>query len=209
MKTKRDIKHYINYIIDNCLLISVIAVLLSSYILWFVLKRGTGLHGDPFCQQFGTGSVGNYYTVLEWPRYTWIDIHNWASIALLAIVVFHIIFHWRWIVESVMRAKRYFAFPMMKVREQFIVATALFIFFMIECLSGFVVWLILPRGLCDYAAMLSGGARTFWGLQRNIWLDIHVWLALAIISILIIHLMSNWKWILNITKKVLRTFFKI
>jgi hypothetical protein len=206
-KMKRGSKNYINYFMDILLLLSVIVTLVSSFILWFVLPRGQGAH-FAMCAQSGRGITGNYYEVLGWPRYIWIDIHNWASVALFAVVVLHIMFHWSWIVETIKRAKSYFIAPIRKAGEQFIAAVSLLVLFILDCFSGFVVWLILPRGAQDYYNMLSGIGRTFWGLQRNIWVDIHVWLAISIISIMIIHLILNWSWVVNISKKIFNGFIK-
>jgi hypothetical protein len=201
MKIKRVFKNYVNYFIDIVLALSVIVTLTSSFILWFVLPRGGGAHFY-MCAQSGYGFGGNYYTVFDWPRYVWIDIHNWASVILLAIVLLHIVMHWSWILETAKRAKSYFSGPVKKVSEQFIASVVLFILFMADCFTGFVVWLILPRGALDYNNMIVGAGRTFWGLQRNIWVDIHVWLAIAIISVIIIHIALNWKWVVNVSKKL-------
>ncbi|GAI78805.1 unnamed protein product, partial [marine sediment metagenome] len=37
---------------------------------------------------------------------------------------------------------------------------------------------------------------------RHTWLDIHDWVAVAIVAVVIIHLVLHWKWIIYITKKV-------
>jgi len=202
LKIKRSIKNLVNYFLDIVLAFSIIATLASSYILWFVLPRGWGLHGDPLCSLKGYGFVGNYWKVLGWPRYMWIDVHNWASGVLLCLIILHISMHWKWIIETLKRVKTYFSGTVRKVREQFIASVALFILFVADCFSGFVIWLILPRGTLDYYYMLSGAGRTFWGLQRNVWVDIHTWLATLIVAIVIIHIILNWRWVVDISKKI-------
>jgi hypothetical protein len=32
-----------------------------------------------------------------WVRDTWIDWHDWTAVALLALVILHLILHWKWI----------------------------------------------------------------------------------------------------------------
>jgi len=81
--------------------------------------------------------------------------------------------HYTWIVEIFKGVKRYFSVPFKKGMAQFIASIVLFILFAVDCFSGFVLWLILPRGSLDYFYMLQGGGRTFWWSQRNVWLDIH------------------------------------
>ena len=200
---RRHIKNYINYAMDVILLFSIAFILTSSCIVWFVLPRGVGQHGNVYCEsQIGQGIAGNYWTVLGWPRYIWIEIHNWASVALLVIILLHIIFHWGWIVATTKRVKGYIGKRVRRVTELYIAAVVLFILFLFESFSGFVIWLFLPRGAQDYHYMLSGVGRTFWGLQRNIWADLHAWVAVAILAIIIVHLILNWNWVVAVSKNI-------
>jgi hypothetical protein len=207
MKIKRNTKNYINYFFDFILLFSLAFNLFSSYILWFVIPGGWGLHGYSNCLNYGYG-YGNMYPVFGYVRSQWIDIHNWASVILLTIILLHIILHWKWIVKTFKNFIFLINGSVRKVIEQYVSTIMLFILFILDCFSGFVIWLFLPRGALDYNAMLSGNGRTFWGLQRNAWLDLHVWIAVLILSISIIHLILNWKWIVNVSKNVLNSFLK-
>ena len=132
------------------------------------------------------------------------EIHNWASVALLVIILLHIIFHWGWIVATTKRVKNYIGKRIRKVTELYIAAVVLFILFLFESLSGFIIWLFLPRGAADYFYMIIGHGRTFWGLQRNVWADLHAWGAVTILAIVIIHLILNWNWIVAVSKNISR-----
>jgi len=35
------------------------------------------------------------------------------------------------------------------------------------------------------------------------WLDIHDWTGIALIVILLVHLLLHWRWVLNVTRRVL------
>lgn len=192
-------KKCINYLLDIFLTSTIIITLISSYILWFVLPRGIGLHGVSYCKLEGEGISGNYFTVLDLPRYIWIELHNWASVSLLLLVLFHIIIHWNWIIEITNRFRRNIS-TFNKIAEQYIVVVLIYIFFIFNCFSGFVIWLILPRGAEDFENMVANTGRTFWGLQRNVWCDIHVWISIALLSIIIIHILCNWRFIVSISK---------
>jgi len=68
---------------------------ISGFILWLVLPRGSGGgygggHGG------GAGESGGVSTFL-FDRHTWLDIHEWAAVALLVAFAVHITLHWRWI----------------------------------------------------------------------------------------------------------------
>jgi hypothetical protein len=56
----------------------------SGFVLWFALPSGGGRRGLDL-------------TYLGLTRHTWIDIHDWVAIALTAIVIIHIIIHWKWV----------------------------------------------------------------------------------------------------------------
>jgi hypothetical protein len=205
---KRQVKNYINYALEILLSVALLGIVVSSYIVWFILPRGTGTHGSPYCSRFGLGGAGNAVQVLGWPRYTWIEIHNWLGVALAALVLIHVILHWRWILETTRRARSYISGRMTRIKELYISAAAVFLLFVFEVLSGCVMWLILPRGRYDYYNMVYGSGRTFWGLQRNVWVDLHGWVAVTILAIIVIHLILNWSWVVATTGKIFRGIWK-
>jgi hypothetical protein len=198
---RRRTKNYINYLLEVFLFASILCIVASGYILWFVLPRGAGKHSI-LCLKFGYGSFGNAWTVFGWPRYAWIEIHSWIGVALAVIILVHIILHWKWILETTKRVRSYVIGYMARVKELYITAVILFLLFIFEVLSGCVIWLIIPRGGFDYYNMLAGWGRTFWGLQRNVWADLHGWVAVTIAAIIIIHLILNWRWVVATTKNI-------
>lgn len=200
----RGIKKSIYYILDILLLPSAMVTVVSSYAVWFILPRGIGLHGNgSHCSGSGVGPTGNPTDFLGWFRYTWIDIHNWASVVLAVVVMTHILLHWDWILATTKRVSSHLRRPAGKVLELYGAALALFVLFAFDCLSGLVVWLALPRGARDYNLMTSGVGRTFLGLQRNVWVDLHAWVAVTIISIIIVHLILNWSWVVAVSRKLI------
>jgi hypothetical protein len=74
----------------------------------------------------------------------------------------------------------------------FILAVTMFLLSLIEALSGFLLWLVIPRG---------GGKRgleeAFWSLSRDTWIDIHDWAAVGLLVIVIIHIIFHWKWLVH------------
>jgi hypothetical protein len=200
----RGIKKFIYYVLDILLLLSALATVVSSYVVWFILPHGIGLHGSSaHCSGCGVGSTGNPEEFLGWFRYTWIDIHNWASVVLAIIIMAHILLHWNWIAKTTKRVIRHLRRPAGKVLELYGAALILFALFVFDCLSGLVLWLALPRGARDYNLMVSGLGRRFLGLQRNVWVDLHAWVAVTIVSIIIVHITMNWSWVVAVSKKTI------
>ena len=198
------IKKSISYILNTLLLLAAMITLVSSYVTWFVLPHGIGLHGgNSHCSGGGVGSTGNPEDFLGFFRCTWIDIHNWASVVLAAIIIVHILLHWGWILATTKRVSHHLRKPAGKVLELYGAALILFVLFVFDCLSGLVLWLVLPRGARDYDLMVSGLGRRFLGLQRNVWVDLHAWVAVTIVSLIIVHLIMNWSWVVGVSKKMI------
>ncbi len=110
----------------------------------------------------------------------------------------HIILHINWINKVIERIKRYIVRKQVYIMERYIVFIILYVLFSFEIISGFILWIIMPRGNEDYYWMTSNTGRVFWELQRNIWLDLHAWIAVIILSFVIIHLIMHWRWLISI-----------
>jgi hypothetical protein len=63
---------------------------ISGLLLWLVIPGGHRGFGITRSGLFAGGNV-------IWSRYTWIEIHDWTAVALLAMVIIHLILHWKWI----------------------------------------------------------------------------------------------------------------
>lgn len=63
--------------------------LASGVILWFVLPAGQGFRSSGLAQVWG------------FDRHTWIGLHDWAAVMLVAVVVVHVAMHWKWVVRQV------------------------------------------------------------------------------------------------------------
>jgi hypothetical protein len=118
------------------------------------------------------------------------------------VVLIHIILPWGWIVKTTKRISSHFQKSASKVLELFGSVMVLLVLFVFDCLSGLVIWLVLPRGNRDFYNMKQGSGRVFLGLQRNVWVDLHAWVVLVIIAIILVHLILNWNWVVGVTKKI-------
>ena len=78
------------------------------------------------------------------------------------------------------------------------------VFSIIIVASGFVTWLILPRG----GEGFRGGrealvSRTeFLSLERHNWLDLHNWIGIALLVTVVIHVIVHRKWIVYMTRRL-------
>jgi len=72
--------------------------------------------------------------------------------------------------------------------------------------SGFIRWLVFGTSGYGYR-----GGRGLWGqpdfifiFDRYTWGDIHRWLAIIFLCLVIIHLAIHWRWIITMTKNIFK-----
>ena len=91
---------------------------------------------------------------------------------------------------------------MKKSTRNYFIDLVMFLLGLLQAVSGFVLWLVLPRG---------GGYRGGSGLTteatflwtRDTWMDIHRWIAVALLVVVVLHLILHWRWIIHMTKRLL------
>src|SRR5690554_1301874 len=59
--------------------------------------------------------------------------------------------------------------------------------------TGVLLRFTLPPG--------SGHDRTLWQLTRHQWGDLHFWLALAVVAIILVHLWLHWTWVVATARR--------
>lgn len=97
----------------------------------------------------------------------------------------------------------------MKLRKAYInlfLDTVIGLAFLVEAVSGFVLWLVLPQG------GFRGGRNPAFGrtfiLSRGDWLTLHDWGALIMVAGIVIHLVLHWRWIVCMVRDLWRNSFR-
>lgn len=91
---------------------------------------------------------------------------------------------------------------MRKVTQTYIIFILMFLAALFQATSGLVMWLVLPSGQGYQGGRGSVVPGAFiW--DRHTWINLHDWVAVALLVLLLIHLILNWKWILYRTKRYL------
>ena len=83
---RKSMKNYIVFI-----LLSILGLLeaVSGFVLWLALPSGGGWRGSRF------GGLESTFWSLS--RHTWLDIHDRAAVAIVAVIIIHLVLHWKWI----------------------------------------------------------------------------------------------------------------
>jgi hypothetical protein len=90
---------------------------------------------------------------------------------------------------------------MTKAIKYWILAIIMALLGLVEAISGFVLWLGFPARQGGGHGLGGGlGNLTFWELSRHTWIDIHDWVAVALVILVCVHVILHWKWIVRIAK---------
>jgi hypothetical protein len=175
-------KNKFNFWLDITIFIVFIVTAITGLMLWLLIPSGQG---------------SGWLTFWGLTRRQWVDVHNWVGLVMLLGVIIHLALHWRWINCILDRFWGKLARP---ARINFSLNIILFSAFLVTGVSGLVLWLILPGG--GY----QGGRNPFYyatlyGLTRHQWNDIHLWVSLAMMTIIAIHWVLHWRWIVCTTRR--------
>ncbi len=81
---------------------------------------------------------------------------------------------------------------MKKPKVNFIIDSVAFGAFFFLITTGVLMRYILPPG--------SGHFTTIWGMDRHQWGTIHFWISIIFFSVLALHLVLHWKWVVCVIK---------
>lgn len=89
---------------------------------------------------------------------------------------------------------------MRKATRNYIIFFIMVLLALFEAVSGFVLWFVLPRGGEGYMGGRGEAAQAAFLWERHTWLDLHNWVAVALVVLVVIHVILHWKWIIYMTK---------
>jgi hypothetical protein len=81
---------------------------------------------------------------------------------------------------------------MKRPKQNFILDITSFIAFVLLAATGVLMAFVLPPG--------RGHGAAIWGLTRHEWGDIHLWIAIGLVALMILHLALHWTWIVCMIK---------
>jgi len=91
-----------------------------------------------------------------------------------------------------------------QTKNNWLVDSVLLVSALLASISG-IYFLYLPVG--GY----QGGRNPYYGIrilfERHTWSDIHIWTGVLMIVVILIHIPLHWKWVNNMTKRMMRELF--
>lgn len=68
--------------------------------------------------------------------------------------------------------------------------------FLVDAVSFTALLLLATTGLLMFWVLPPGSHQaTVWGMSRHEWGDLHFWIAIAFLGLLVLHLVLHWQWI--------------
>jgi len=97
---------------------------------------------------------------------------------------------------------------MKRTTLNFIIDLVSFINLLALAFTGLIMKYILPPGTGGRGRQLHGGAgrepiKDLWSMTRHEWGDIHFYLALLFVILIVVHIILHWGWIKNYCKSFL------
>ena len=81
-----------------------------------------------------------------------------------------------------------------RTRIRLFVVVLLLILVLFLAMSGSIMWFAFPdNGENGHDAVEA----TFWSLSQHDWTVPHRWVAIALLAVIIIHIVINWKWLVS------------
>jgi len=77
--------------------------------------------------------------------------------------------------------------------------------FLVTAITGIIIWLYLPRGTQQAALGTIASHQTFFSIQRQVWLDVHLYLGLVFTALVTLHLVLHWYYIKTLPQRFSRT----
>ena len=90
---------------------------------------------------------------------------------------------------------------MLRGTHNFIWDLVLFLCLLGLAVTGLIMKYILPPGTSGLGRSLHDGtgrgiqAKELWSMTRHEWGDIHFYLAMTFVALMVVHIILHWKWI--------------
>lgn len=121
-------------------------------------------------------ALSGLFWISFFPDLTGLALHEWLGIAAIALAVWHLIAHWKW-VETV--TLRFFSRAPAQARIYYLADLGVMLGFLMILITGLLIstWLDLP--LYDFAA----------------WTHIHLTVSVFTLAMVVLKLILHWRWI--------------
>lgn len=180
-----------NWLIDAGLFVSALAASISG--IYFLFLPSNGFQG-------GRNPWHNVQILFS--RHTWDDLHTWTGVAMIAIALFHIVIHWKWIVNMARRMFNELTGRSTSLnsrgRWNLILNLVVALSFLLTAASGIYFLFFPTQGHTAGPQIL---------LTSTAWDLVHTWAGVILIASAIVHFAIHWRWVVNVSGKLVRNIW--
>jgi hypothetical protein len=179
-----------NWLLDASLFVGALVASLSG--VYFLIFPDGGFKG---------GRNPYYGIQIIFDRTGWEWIHTWISMAMIAIAIVHLVFHWKWVVSTTKRVFRGFFVKKNPLTmsagswRNILVDGVLALGFLICAATGIFLF---------FTPETKGGinADPMFLFSRTVWDLLHTWSGVAFISAFLLHFVIHWGWVVKVGRKL-------
>lgn len=163
-----------------------------------VLASITGIYFLYFPSNGYMGGRNPYHDfTLIFNRSTWDLVHTWTGAAMIAVVMVHLVIHWKWVVSMIRRSWNELTGKCgcmnARGRWNLILNAVVAVSFLLTALSGvYFMFVSGSRWAADPMILFS----------RYTWDMLHTWSGVVMIIAAVLHFAIHWRWVVNVTRKI-------
>lgn len=129
------------------------------------------------------------FLTLMQPALTGIPLHEWFSLAVVAVMAFHLLFQWDWVIQV---TRRFFQKVWHKSRLNYLLDVLLLLSMSTAFVSGFAI----SREVLPFFGLRVGEDR-FWRFLHSLSADV----TLLVVAV---HVGLHWDWIVSTLRRLVR-----
>lgn len=179
-----------NWILDAGLFLSALIAILSG--IYFLVFPDGGYKG---------GRNPYYGIQIIFNREGWEWMHTWIGLAMVVIALIHLIFHWKWVVNTTKRIDRLIVERKStgnRASRMNVLVDGMLALGFIVCSTSGIYLLIVPGtkgGLIPDPMIL---------FSRTVWELMHTWSGVILIGAAVTHFIIHWGWVTKVTRKIFK-----
>ena len=179
-----------NWILDAGLFLSALIAILSG--VYFLIFPDGGYKG---------GRNPYYGIQIIFDREGWEWMHTWIGLAMVVVALIHLIFHWKWVVNTTKRIGSSIIERKSTGNRaswmNVLVDGALALGFIVCSASG--IYLLIVPG--TKGGLIADPMILF---SRTVWELMHTWSGVIFISAAVTHFIIHWGWVTKVTRKIFK-----
>ncbi len=136
--------------------------------------------------------------IILFDRHTWDAMHTWTGTAMIAAAVIHLAIHWKWVASMARKTWNGIIGKGTGLNDRsmsnLILNVIVGLSFLLTSISG-VYFMFVQSSRWSLDPMIF--------FPKTTWSLLHTWSGVIFIAAATIHLVIHWRWVVNVTRRML------